>query len=138
MILIKPIITEKARNEQTRNTYMFVVPSNISKQQVAQEVAVQYKVTPISVRIMNRKGKPTKFRRGRHAYPGTTYKQNKKFAFVTLKSGDHIKIFDEEEVKDTKVDETKTTVKTTEEKKDEQVKKTGLFARRRTGRRGDK
>ena len=51
-----------------------------------------------------RKGKATKFSRGKHAYPGTTYRQDKKIAFVTLKDGDKIKVFDEEPVEEAKND----------------------------------
>ena len=44
-MLVRPIATEKAYHEQTKRTYMFVVPAGASKQAVAQQVADQYKVT---------------------------------------------------------------------------------------------
>ena len=96
-MLVRPIATEKAYHEQTKRTYMFVVPAGASKQAVAQQVADQYKVTVLGVRVVIRKGKATRFSRGKHAYPGTTYRQDKKIAYVTLKEGDKIKVFDEEE-----------------------------------------
>ncbi len=96
-MLVRPIATEKAYHEQTKRTYMFNVPANASKQAVAQQVADQYNVTVLGVRIVIRKGKATRFSRGKHAYPGTTYRQDKKIAYVTLKEGDKIKVFDEEE-----------------------------------------
>jgi large subunit ribosomal protein L23 len=96
-MLVRPIATEKAYHEQTKRTYMFVVPAGASKQAVAQQVADQYKVTVLGVRIVIRKGKATRFSRGKHAYPGTTYRQDKRIAYVTLKEGDKIKVFDEEE-----------------------------------------
>ena len=99
-MLIRPIATEKAYHEQTKRGYMFVVPAGASKQSVAEQVSEQYKVTVTSVRISVRKGKATRFSRGKHAYPGTTYRQDKKIAFVTLKEGDKIKVFDEEPVEE--------------------------------------
>lgn len=140
-MLIRPIQTEKAYTAQTKRTYMFNVPKGASKQAVAKAVAEEYKVTVTSTRIVVRKGKATKFSRGKHAYPGTTYRQDRKIAYVTLKEGDKIKVFDEEAVQETKPTEAaekKTTVKATDEKQSTETKKAGLFARRRTGNRGDK
>lgn len=94
-MLVRPIQTEKAYREEAKRAYMFVVPTDASKQAVAKQISEQYKVTVTSVRITLRKGKATKFSRGKHAYPGTTYRQDKKIAYVTLKDGDSIKIFDE-------------------------------------------
>ena len=97
-MLIRHVETEKAYHEQTKRGYMFVVPNNASKQAVAKQVSEQFNVTVTSVRISMRKGKATRFSRGKHAYPGTAYRQDKKIAFVTLKEGDKIKVFDEEPV----------------------------------------
>ena len=116
-MLIRPIQTEKAYREQTKRTYMFIVPTDASKQAIASQVAEQYSVTVEGVRTILRKGKATKFSRGKHAYPGTTYRQDKKIAYVTLKDGDKIRVFDEEpaeaevDAKVTKAKESKTTVK---------------------------
>ena len=140
-MLIRPIQTEKAYAAQTKRTYMFTMPMNGSKQAVAKAIEGQYEVTVTSVRITVRKGKATKFSRGKRAYPGTTYRKDRKIAYVTLKEGDKIKVFDEETVEDTKAtekDAEKTSVKATDETQSEQVKKAGLFTRRRTGSRGDK
>ena len=103
-MLIRPIQTEKAYREEAKRCYMFVVPADASKQAVAKTVEEQYKVTVTSVRIVLRKGKATKFSRGKHAYPGTTYRQDKKIAYVTLSEGDKIKVFDEEPVEEVKED----------------------------------
>ena len=103
-MLVRPIQTEKAYREETKRSYVFIVPADASKQAVAKQVSEQYKVTVTSVRIAIRKGKATKFSRGRHAYPGTTYRQDKKFAYVTLKEGDKIKVFDEEPAEEEKAD----------------------------------
>jgi hypothetical protein len=56
----------------------------------------------IDVRTTVRKGKPTRFSRGKHAYPGITNRQDKKVAYITVKEGDKIPVF--EEVKDAKED----------------------------------
>jgi ribosomal protein L23 len=103
-MLVRPIQTEKAYREEAKRCYMFVVPADASKQAVAKTVEEQYKVTVTSVRIVLRKGKATKFSRGKHAYPGTTYRQDKKIAYVTLSEGDKIKVFDEEPVEEVKED----------------------------------
>ena len=99
-MLVRPIQTEKAYREETKRAYMFIVPASASKQAVAKQVSEQYNVTVTSVRVVLRKGKATKISRGRHAYPGTTYRQDKKIAYVTLKEGDKIKVFDEEPVEE--------------------------------------
>ena len=138
-MLLHPIQTEKAYTQQTKNTYIFKVPAGSSKQAIAKAVEQEHKVTVVSIRTLIRKGKATKFSRGKHAYPGTTFRADKHFAYVTLKAGDKIKVFDEEpveEAKDTK-DKAKA-IKATDEKESTQVKKAGLFTKRRTGNRGDK
>lgn len=137
-MLIRPIQTEKAFNQLTKNTYMFLVPQGSSKQAIQKAVEAEHKVTVISIRVVNRKGKATRFSRGKRAYPGTTYRQDKRFAYVTLKEGDKIKVFDEEPVEETKAEEKKTVVKATDEKQNDSTKKAGLFTKRRTGNRGDK
>ena len=139
MINIYPIATEKSYTLQTKNTYMFEVPMSASKQLIAAEVAEQFKVGVVKVTTQVRKGKKMRFSRGKRAYPGTTYRQDKKFAFVTLKDGDSIKVFDEEVKTDDKAakktDEKVTKVDAAE---NAETKKAGLAVRRRTGRRGDK
>ena len=128
-MLVRPIATEKAYHEQTKRTYMFVVPAGASKQAVAQQVADQYKVTVLGVRIVIRKGKATKFSRGKHAYPGTTYRQDKRIAYVTLKEGDKIKVFDEEPVEEEKP---------AEKKADKKAEKAAEKAAKKADKKGDK
>ena len=94
---ITPRATEKAYTEQTKHTYIFTVPRSASKQAIAAAVAAEFKVTVTGVRTLTRKGKPTRFSRGKHAYPGTTYRQDQKYAYVTVKAGDKIPVFEEEE-----------------------------------------
>ena len=96
-MLVSPRATEKTYAEQTKHTYVFIAPADASKQAVAKEVAEQFKVTVKDVRILTRKGKKTRFSRGKHAYPGTTYRQDKKLAYVTVGENDKIRVFDEEQ-----------------------------------------
>lgn len=131
-MLVRPIATEKAYHEQTKRTYMFVVPAGASKQAVAQQIADQYKVTVLGVRIVIRKGKATRFSRGKHAYPGITYRQDKRIAYVTLKEGDKIKVFDEEEP----AEEVKTDKKA--EKAADKAEKADKKAAKKADKKGDK
>ena len=96
-MIVRPIQTEKAYREEAKRTYMFVAEDGASKQEIAKTVEKQYNVTVTDVRIAIRKGKKTKFSKGKHAYPGTTTRADKRIAYVTLKEGDKIKIFDEEQ-----------------------------------------
>lgn len=94
-MLIIPRATEKAYTEQAKTTYIFNTPLDASKQAIARAVEEQFEVTVIGVRTEVRKGKPTRFSRGKHAYPGKTFRQDKKYAYVTLKAGDKIPVFEE-------------------------------------------
>ena len=69
----------------------------MSKQAIAKLVEKEFNVTVTDVKTLIRKGKRTKFSKGKHAYPGITYRKDKKFAYVRLKKGDSIKVFDEPE-----------------------------------------
>ena len=104
--MIVPRATEKAYNAQTQRTYIFFVPKAASKQAIAKAIAEAFKVTVIDVRTANRKGKATRFSRGKHAYPGITYRQDHKVAYITVKEGDKIPVFE-----DNKADEKKSDVK---------------------------
>ena len=95
-MIVRPIQTEKAYREEAKRTYMFVAEDGASKQEIAKTVEKQYNVTVTGVRIAIRKGKKTKFSKGKHAYPGITHRQDKKFVYVTLKEGDSIKVFEEQ------------------------------------------
>ena len=114
--MITPRATEKAYNAQTQNTYIFFVPRAASKQQIAAAIAEAFKVTVLGVRTTNRKGKATRFSRGKHAYPGITYRQDHKVAYITVKGGDKIPVFEDgkanaKDAKDAKSKVTKETSK---------------------------
>lgn len=118
-----PRATEKAYTAQAQNTYMFYVPKSASKQEIAKRISEDFKVTVIDVRTMVRKGKPTRFSRGKHAYPGTTNRQDKKVAYITVKAGDKIPVFEEaKEEKATDAKEEKTDKKTAKKEAKEDKK----------------
>lgn len=90
-----PRPTEKAYGLEGQHVYVFFVPMKASKQEIAKQVAKQFNVTVIDVKTAIRKGKPTRFSRGKHAYPGITNRQDKKVAYITVKDTDKIPVFDE-------------------------------------------
>lgn len=112
--LLEPRTTEKSYLEQTNRIYVFPVKRTMGKQEIAKMVEKEFNVTVTDVRTLIRNGKKTKYSKGKHAYPGITTRPDKKFAYVRLKKGDSIKVFDEPE-------ETKTSAK--EAKKAEKAAK---------------
>lgn len=119
-----PRATEKAYVAQTKNQYIFFVPMSASKQEIAKQIGAAFKVTVIDVRVATRKGKQTKYSKGKHAYPGLTYRRDHKVAYITLKDGDKIPVFEEvkEETKDDKKADKKAT-KSEDKKTTEKVAK---------------
>ena len=112
--LLEPRATEKSYLEQTNRIYIFPVKTTMGKQEIAKMVEKEFNVTVTDVRTLVRNGKKTKFSKGKHAYPGITHRQDKKYAYVRLKQGDSIKVFEEPE-------DNKTSAK--EAKADKKVKK---------------
>ena len=100
--MITPRATEKAYVAQSQNTYVFFVPKAATKQAIAKAIAEEFKVTVTDVRTANRKGKATRFSRGKHAYPGITYRQDHKVAYITVKEGDKIPVFEEVKAEESK------------------------------------
>lgn len=97
--ILEPRATEKSYLEQTNRIYVFPVKKSMGKQEIAKLVEKEFNVTVTDVRTLIRNGKKTKFSKGKHAYPGITHRQDKKFAYVKLKEGDSIKVFEEPEEK---------------------------------------
>lgn len=117
MNILEPRATEKSYLEQTNRTYIFPVSRTASKQEIAKMVEKEFNVTVTDVRTLIRNGKKTKFSKGKHAYPGITHRQDKKFAYVTLKKGDFIKVFDTPE-DDKATKESKKPAKSADKKED--------------------
>ena len=95
--MLEPRATEKTYMAQTTRTYAFFVDPSETKQSIAAKVAKEFNVTVTDVRTLVRDGKKTKFSKGKHAFPGTTFRRDHKLAYVTLKEGDKIKVFEEPE-----------------------------------------
>ncbi len=79
-------ITEKSSFLTNQNKYVFAVDSKANKPEVAKAVKSIYKVEPISVNIVNIKGKKKRFGLKTGRLP------NVKKAIVTLKKGQKIEI----------------------------------------------
>ena len=100
--MLEPRATEKSYLEQTNRIYVFPVEKSMSKQAIAKRVEEEFNVKVTDVRTMIRKGKKTRFSRGKHAYPGITHRKDKKFAYVRLAKGNSIRVFDEQNEEDNK------------------------------------
>ena len=118
--ILEPRATEKTYTEQTKRIYVFEMPPGASKQEIKKTIEKEFSVTVTDVNVLTRKGKATKFSRGRHAYPGTTYRRDRKYAYVKLKDGDSIKVFEEQE------ENNNTSAKDTAK-----AEKKGLFSRKK-------
>lgn len=95
VITIRP--TEKAYGLiNGQSTYIFNVPLDSNKQQIAAQVEAEYGVKVASVKTLVQAGKAVRFSRGKNRYPGTTNRKDTKKAYVTLSEGE-IKVFEEPE-----------------------------------------
>ena len=110
--MLEPRATEKTYLEQTKRTYVFPVKKSMGKQEIARLVEKEFNVKVTDVRTLIRDGKKTKYSKGKHAYPGITHRQDKKYAYVTLAEGNSIKVFEEPEDKKTSAKEAKKAEKT--------------------------
>ena len=117
---LKPRLSEKSyAQSQVLRTYVFDVPAEANRQTVAAAVTEQFEVEVIKVNIANAKGKNKRTfinRRGKFVR-GT--RSDVKKAYVTLKEGDKLPIFaqeEEEEAKAAKAEE-KAAKKAAKEKK---------------------
>lgn len=101
-VALRPRMSEKAyAGSQELDTYVFEVPTNANKASVAAAVAGQFKVTVEDVRIAIVKGKAKKSYKKR-SRPVTGHRADMKKAYVRLKKGDNIPIFEAmEEPKET-------------------------------------
>ncbi len=90
---LRPVISEKSMNMASAGVYMFEANKAANKMEIAAEVAKLFKVDVIAVRTSVLKGKVKRFKgvMGTRSYT--------KRAFVQLKDGQKITIFDAEEKK---------------------------------------
>ncbi len=94
-ILITPRATEKAYGQSQKNVYVFNVPLDANKQQIADAVSAQYDVKVANVATAVQAGKAIRYSRGKKRYPGTTNRKDTKKAYVTLSEGSSIQIFEQ-------------------------------------------
>lgn len=95
MMLIRPRLSEKSyAAAQASHTYVFDVPTTANKAQIAAAVGEQYKVGVIRVNSLNKSGKTKRSLRKR-AQAVIGREKTTKRAYVTLKSGDKIPVFEE-------------------------------------------
>ena len=88
-VLIRPMVTEKSTTiRKNDNKYVFVVDPDADKITIANAVKAMFNVTPVSVNVINCKGKVkrVRYKSGRTA--------SKKKAIITLKKGETIGIFE--------------------------------------------
>lgn len=101
-LFVYPRATEKAYAQSQKNVYVFNVPLDSNKRDIATVVESQYAVKVVSVKTIVQSGKAVRFSRGKNRYPGTTSRKDSKKAYVTLAEGDSIQVFAEPEVKEEK------------------------------------
>jgi len=85
-IISRPVSTEKSDRQQMHGKYTFYVARGANKIEIARAIRTLYGVSPVSVSVMNAKGKQVRF--GRHQ---GRRKATRK-AIVTLKEGDSISL----------------------------------------------
>jgi len=87
-VLVKPLVTEKATDLGNLNKYIFMVDCDANKVEVAKAITAIYGIKPLSVNIINNKGK--KITRGRIAGKRKDWRK----AIVTLPKGKSISIYE--------------------------------------------
>jgi large subunit ribosomal protein L23 len=88
-----PRLSEKAFSvSEVRNTFIFVVPRESSKQSIAAAVTAQLGVQVASVRVLNQKGKSKRTIR-KNGRPAAGRNSDMKKAYVQLKQGESLPFF---------------------------------------------
>lgn len=93
-LLVTPRMSEKAYAVSKDGTYVFNASLSANKQEIAAAVAKQYNVQVTEVNVVVAKGKNMRTYRGRGKFANGTRRDTKK-AYVRLKEGDTITIFEE-------------------------------------------
>lgn len=93
-MIITPLVSEKAYAQTAQNVYAFRVPLELNKNEIKAAVEDQFGVSVTNIKTLVQNGKAIRFSRGKNRYPGTTTRKDFKKAYVTLKEGDSIQVFD--------------------------------------------
>ena len=144
-MLVTPRTTEKSYAMAANNVYVFDVPLDASKAEVIAAIETQYEGVKIKdVRQLVTKGKAKAVNRGKRARPTTASRKDTKKAYVTVLEGKiEIAAFSEID-NQAKAEEAKSDrdpsplAEQDGEGRPTSAKKAGLFAKKRSGRRGDK
>lgn len=94
-MILRPVVSEKAFTIAEENgVYSFFVPKKAKKLEIAKAIAAQFDVSVAGVRTVSVKGKPKNVvaKKGRYSVRGKRADQKK--AYVTLKDGDSISLFE--------------------------------------------
>ncbi|HEX9594786.1 MAG TPA: 50S ribosomal protein L23 [Candidatus Saccharimonadales bacterium] len=95
MLELRPRLSEKTYQlAQSQNTYVFDVPLGANRQMVSEAVAGQFKVSVLSVNVRRQPGKVKRSAR-RRMQPVAGQENETKRAYVKLKGGDKIPLFEE-------------------------------------------
>lgn len=95
-LLLKPRLSEKTYALSASRVYVFDIPKNANKHEVARAVADQFEVAVATVRIANINGKAKRIMSltGRRVVQGKQGRQNSlKKAYVTLAEGQSLPFF---------------------------------------------
>ena len=88
---VRPRVSEKAYGISQTGTYVFVVPTEANKVEIAKAVATQFDVEVVSVNTVTQKGKAVRFyRKGRF---DNGNRSDIKKAYVRLAEGQTIPVF---------------------------------------------
>lgn len=96
MINVFPKSTEKAYVQSKNNVYVFDVPVDSNKNQIASAIESQFNVKVTRIKTLVQNGKAIRVSRGKRAQPAVVLRKDSKKAYVTLAKGDSIKVFNEE------------------------------------------
>ena len=91
LIHVRPRVSEKAYATAKNGVYIFVIPTDVNKVQIAEAVSIQFAVDVVSVNTVTQKGKPVRFYRKGKFDNGT--RSDIKKAYVRIKEGQSIPIF---------------------------------------------
>ncbi len=95
---IIPRISEKAyqlSSNEAAPVVVFDVPASANKHQIKKAVETQFNVTVLNIKTLVTKGKAVNRVKSRRARPITVMRKDTKKAYVTLKQGDRIPVFEE-------------------------------------------
>lgn len=91
-IILRPVISEKSMDQTNASKYTFAVADEANKLQIKAAVEELFKVTVVTVNVLNTKAKEKSRNRRRGRQVGFTSPWKK--AVVTVKAGDSIEFFE--------------------------------------------